>query len=90
MDGREGIQAQQEMDALKAEKERTEEEKQKIAERLTQQHVELQSHYQVAVWIPPPHSFSRSCIDSATSPIFLDFIYGFQIPTYGKQRLSFR
>ncbi|KAG6554945.1 hypothetical protein Mapa_003529 [Marchantia paleacea] len=43
-----GIQAQQEMEALKAEKDRTEEEKQKIAEKLLQQHMELQSHYQVS------------------------------------------
>lgn len=40
-------QAQSEMEALKAEKERSEEEKQRIAEQLLQQHMELQSHYQV-------------------------------------------
>ncbi|CAK9199899.1 unnamed protein product [Sphagnum troendelagicum] len=38
--------AQLEMEALKAEKERSEEEKQRIAEQLLQQHLELQSHYQ--------------------------------------------
>jgi hypothetical protein len=36
------------MEALKAEKERSEEEKQRIAEQLLQQHLELQSHYQVS------------------------------------------
>ncbi|CAM6129993.1 unnamed protein product [Calypogeia fissa] len=41
--------AQLEMEALKAEKERTEEEKQKIAAKLLQQHMELQSHYQALV-----------------------------------------
>jgi hypothetical protein len=35
------------MEALKAEKERTEEEKQAIAEKLMLQNTELQSHYQV-------------------------------------------
>lgn len=43
----EGLQAQVELEALKAEKERTEEEKQKITIQLQQQHKELQSHYQV-------------------------------------------
>jgi kinesin family protein 3/17 len=38
------------MEALKAEKERSEEEKQRIAEQLLQQHLELQSHYQVSTW----------------------------------------
>ncbi|XP_024374792.1 uncharacterized protein [Physcomitrium patens] len=37
---------QSEMQALKAEKERSDEEKQRIAQQLQQQHVELQSHYQ--------------------------------------------
>ncbi|CAM6101475.1 unnamed protein product [Calypogeia fissa] len=41
--------AQLEMEALKAEKERTEEEKQKIAATLLHQHMELQSHYQALV-----------------------------------------
>lgn len=44
-----GIQAQLEMEALKAEKERTKEEKQKIGATLLQQHKELQSHYQVTI-----------------------------------------
>lgn len=40
-------QAQYDMEALKAEKERSDEEKQRIAKQLQQQLMELQTHYQV-------------------------------------------
>jgi len=40
------------MEALKAEKERSDEEKQRIAKQLQQQLMELQTHYQVCLALP--------------------------------------